>query len=160
MREEPELGEKYDASIDAYDGIYSELSRRKYMILLDLLGDGEVLDVGVGAGYICLYAGERYGIGIDLSLESLRRASDRCGSLDLVLCDVRTPILRRRLDVGVSVSTCHHIMDRCIDILDRYSYRWAAGYIGKFISNRLLEEAEANGWEVMELWDEIFILRR
>ncbi len=156
-----DLGGRYDSSVDAYDTLYGDLSRRKYMVLLDMLGDGEVLDIGIGTGQICGFIAGRYGVGVDISFKSLHKAAERCESMDLVLGDVREGFLRRGFDIGLAVSTCHHLGLECIELLDRYTSRWAAGYIYKFLGQEELERlSRRGGYKLLRLWDENFLVKR
>ncbi len=151
------LGDRYDASVEAYEKLYSGINTRKYMVLLDRLGDGDLLEIGIGTGYHCGLI-EGYGVGVDISLESLRRASRRCGNLDLIYGDVRHGFLRPGFRRGLAVSTCHHIgLDKCIEILGRLTERWAAGLLTKLVSDNLLQMLSRE-YEVVKLWDEVFIL--
>jgi len=152
-----DLGERYDASVEAYERLYSGINSRKYAIILDRLGRGDLLEIGVGTGYHC-HLVDGYGVGVDISLESLRRASQRCGNMDLVYGDVRHGFLRPGFKRGLAVSTCHHIgLDTCIEILGRLSNRWAAGLLAKLVNEELLGML-VERYEVVRLWDEVFIL--
>lgn len=110
-----DIGELYNASVDAYDILYWDEQLEKYSEVFKHISNesSNILDIGIGTGiYFDKFLTEEYYIiGIDLSIRSLERAFKRGYNhyIDLILCDGENPPLRLdAIDYLISITVMHH----------------------------------------------------
>ncbi len=93
----PETKRRYDQTADIYDARYSEIQRRKYPVLLELLAPNSgdlILDWGCGTG-LAIEPLRRLGarvVGMDFSTGMLAHASRRSGAVLLLGDCTRLPL--------------------------------------------------------------------
>ncbi len=102
----------YDALSKNYDELYGEEQNKKYAKVLEFLGNREfktIVDVGCGTGKLLGLISPRsqVGLGIDLSVEMLKRAKQRTRNtcIQLVRADAsHLPLQDHVADGAISVS--------------------------------------------------------
>ena len=99
----------YDALSRNYDELYGEEQNKKHAKVLELLGNREfkiIVDVGCGTGKLLglISPRSRFGLGIDLSLQMLKRAKRRTtdSGVQLVRADASHLPLQDHIADGVT----------------------------------------------------------
>jgi malonyl-CoA O-methyltransferase len=111
-----EIIRDYDATAEIYDSRYEEEQSIKISFIMRHAKAGSkdtVIDVGCGTGQLLKDIGEtELAVGIDASLEMLKRAKKRCNSIQPILADVESlPLRDQCCDVVYSVSVLQLVED-------------------------------------------------
>ena len=155
------LAWQYDLSATAYDKLYEDIQSRKYLTVYEILGGDEILDIGVGTGYLYRVI-DKYAVGVDISFESLRIAAGKSRYLDCILADGRDPPLKPKFDTLLCISTIHHFgeLDRSIGKLIRYGKRAGISIMKKILDYRNISEiSEEYGLKIIDLWDDYGLIK-
>jgi len=110
-----EIIRDYNATAEIYDSRYEEEQSLKISFAMKHVNAREgdtVIDVGCGTGQLLGLLEARILVGIDASLEMLKKAKARCGSIQVVLADAESlPFRDECCDVIYSVSVIQLVED-------------------------------------------------
>ncbi|HIQ12884.1 MAG TPA: class I SAM-dependent methyltransferase, partial [Thermoprotei archaeon] len=151
-----DISKLYDESVDAYDRLYRDIQRRKYLLICNMYNPQNILDLGIGTGYICEVTNS-YIIGIDISYKSLLKARIRCGYADLILTSIEDPPIRGGFDLVLMISTIHHLKNPFLTVenISRLGSNIAISVMKRFESStKIREYLLKHGYRELDLWDD------
>lgn len=146
----------YDESVDAYDQLYRDIQMRKCLLIHNMYNPNNILDLGIGTGYICEVSNS-YIVGIDISYKSLLKARMRCRYADLILTSVEAPPLRGGFDLVLMISTIHHLKNPYLTVerISRLGSNIAISVMKRFeYSTTIRDFLLKQGFKELDLWDD------
>ena len=112
-RKKRKLKGRYDSTADSYDSRYENIQEKKVEAIKEYLkGSTRILDVGCGTGSLLeeVSSDKELAVGVDFSIEMLRRARERLGDAKLILADAdNLPFQDGTFDLVVSLTLLQNV---------------------------------------------------